>query len=123
MRLKKSLGQNFLRSTAVAKKLADSAKIALDDIVIEVGPGKGIITEILLQKAKKVIAVEKDGRMIEFLKETFAQEVAEEKLTLVHADILNFNQQSYTLEARGYKLNGSIPYYITEIFLQKYLLK
>ena len=121
IRLKKSLGQNFLLSNAIAKKLVNSANIALNDVVVEVGPGKGIITDILLQKTNRVVAVEKDERMVEYLKEKFSREVLSEKLILVHEDILNFSPQNWKLEIGNWKLIGAIPYYITGAFLRKFL--
>ncbi len=121
VRAKKALGQNFLTSASVAKKLVDSANIARDDIVVEVGPGKGIITHFLLEKTNRVIAVEKDERMVEYLKEKFSQELLSKKLTLVLADILNFNPNAYGLGSNAYKLIGAIPYYITGVFLRKFL--
>ncbi|MDP3726066.1 MAG: rRNA adenine N-6-methyltransferase family protein, partial [bacterium] len=106
MRLKKSLGQNFLRSNAVAKKLVDSGDIMTNDVVVEVGPGKGIITNFLLQKAGHVIAIEKDGRMIEYLKEKFSQEISSQKLTLVYGDILKFYPNDYELAPSAYIVVG-----------------
>jgi len=131
MRAKKSLGQNFLRSRAVARDLVDAASIQKTDVVVEVGPGKGIITRELLSRAKKVIAVEKDKRMIEHLKEKFSQEITDGKLILVHADILQFNPSDFQLSLPkadqpragtfNFQLIGSIPYYITGTFLRQFL--
>jgi len=121
MRAKKSLGQNFLRSRAVVRDLVDAASIQKTDVVVEVGPGKGIITYELLSRAKKVIAIEKDERMIEHLKEKFSQEITDGKLILAHADILQFNPKAYRLEPRAYVIIGAIPYYITGTFLRRFL--
>ena len=65
------LGQHFLIQKNIVKKIADVAEISKNDTVLEVGPGKGILTEELLNRAKKVIAVEKDKRLCEFLIHNF----------------------------------------------------
>jgi len=86
---KKSLGQYFLGDKGILKKIAIFAQIGKEDVVLEVGPGEGSLTEFILEKAKKVIAVEKDGRMIEFLKEKFSKEIKEGKLEVIEGDILD----------------------------------
>lgn len=120
---KKSLGQNFLKSLRTAELLIRAASIKNADVIVEVGPGEGVITELLLKKAAKIIAVEKDTRMISFLTEKFTEDVSRKKLILVHDDILFFNPSAYCLEPKAYKLIGSIPYYITGAFLRKFLTK
>ena len=67
----KSLGQNFLIDESVVAKIVESSKITKDDLVIEIGPGLGTLTKELLEKAKKVICIELDDRMIKILKERF----------------------------------------------------
>ncbi|MDO8572814.1 MAG: rRNA adenine dimethyltransferase family protein [bacterium] len=121
MRAKKSLGQNFLTSRGVARDIVAAAQIAPDDVVLEIGPGKGFLTEGLLQKAGKVIAVEKDVRMISYLKDKFAQEIRNGKLELVHGDILTLNPTNYKLKTNTYKLVANIPYYITGEILRTFL--
>src|SRR3989344_3189802 len=121
MRAKKSLGQNFLTSHAVAQDIIAAAHITPDDVVLEIGPGKGFLTEGLLQKAKKVIAVEKDGRMVEYLKDKFREEIRNGKLELIHQDILSFDPAGCGLRVTGYKLIANIPYYITGEILRTFL--
>ena len=118
---KKSLGQNFLKSKVALFKMIEAGEVNNEDIVLEVGPGKGVLTEKLLELAKKVIAVEKDDRLIEFLQEKFAAEISTKKLILIHDDILNFDPLAHSLQASKYKLIANIPYYITGIFLRKFL--
>ena len=110
---KKSLGQHFLTSKTVAEDLVRAAKVGGEDTVVEVGPGRGFITEELLKVARKVIAVEKDGALVEFLKEKFAEEVKTGQLTIVHDDILTFTPSHWKLGIGNWKLLGAIPYYIT----------
>lgn len=68
---KKSLGQNFLRDPKILKKIVDFAQIEKGDTVVEVGPGEGTLTKFLLERARKVIAIEKDGVLAEFLRVKF----------------------------------------------------
>jgi 16S rRNA (adenine1518-N6/adenine1519-N6)-dimethyltransferase len=121
MRAKKSLGQNFLTSQSVVDKIVETANLNDTDIVLEVGPGKGILTQALLRSAGKVIAVEKDDALIYLLKEKFAQEIKDEKLVLVRGDILKFDFKEHGLKKGNYKIVANIPYYITGEFLRKTL--
>jgi 16S rRNA (adenine1518-N6/adenine1519-N6)-dimethyltransferase len=121
MRAKKSLGQNFLTSQSVVDKIVETANLNDTDVVLEVGPGKGVLTQALLEKAGKVIAVEKDDALIYLLKERFAQEIKEEKLILVRGDILKFDFEEHGLKKGNYKIVANIPYYITGEFLRKTL--
>jgi len=111
---KKSLGQNFLMHARIAERIADSACLAPDAVVLEIGPGTGMLTRALLQRAAKVIAVEADYELFERLQSDFAREIAEGRLELVHSDIRVFDISSLP---RGYALVANIPYYLTgEIF-------
>lgn len=117
---RKSLGQHFLKSTAVVNAMVAAAKTSPDDTVLEAGPGKGILTGALLHKAQRVIAVEKDDRLIDFLKQKFSRDIALKKLLLVHDDILLFDSSDYKLKARSYKLVANIPYYITGLLFKEF---
>lgn len=121
MKAKKSLGQNFLKSKAVANDLVRASNITEEDIVIEVGPGKGMLTTELLKKAGVVIAVEKDDSLIPYLKERFKSEIKNKKLILEHGDILNFDTKKYNLKNNSYKIAANIPYYITGEILRLFL--
>jgi len=121
MYAKKSLGQNFLKSKGAVRKIIEVSRLTPGDTVLEVGPGKGVLTEALLQHAGKVIAIEKDDRLIEFLKEKFASELSGGKLELIHGDILDLNLESYKLKAQSYKLVANIPYYITGQLIRMFL--
>ncbi len=118
---KKSLGQNFLKSKMALYKMLEAGEVNDKDIILEVGPGKGILTEKLLEKAKQVIAVEKDDRLIDFLQDKFAKEISNGKLKIIHDDILNFKPDTWHLKPNTYKLIANIPYYITGQFLRKFL--
>lgn len=121
IKAKKSLGQNFLKSKMALKNMLEAGEVGENDIVLEAGPGKGVLTEELLKKASKVIAVEKDDVLVEFLRDKFSADIASGKFQLVHGDILDFSPSSYNLLPTTYKLLANIPYYITGQFLRKFL--
>jgi 16S rRNA (adenine1518-N6/adenine1519-N6)-dimethyltransferase len=118
---KKSLGQNFLKSEPALKKIIEAGEVSLNDIILEIGPGKGALTKKLLEKAGHVIAIEKDRNLVEFLKEKFEKEIKNKKLILVEDDCLKFNPKDYKLETKNYKLIANIPYNITGAILKKFL--
>lgn len=118
---KKSLGQNFLKSKTALFKMIEAGEIKKTDTILEIGPGKGVLTEKLLEVANKVIAIEKDHRLIEVLQEKFAQDIKTGKLFLVNEDILEFDLQNHNLKDGPYKIIANIPYYITGQFLRKFL--
>ncbi len=123
MYAKKSLGQNFLNSKAVAREIVTAAELVSTDTVLEIGPGKGFLTSGLLASGANIIAVEKDDRMIPLLLEKFAEEVASRKFTLIHGDIVDLlegSQPSLKLPA-AYKLVANIPYYLTGYILRTFL--
>ena len=95
---KKSLGQNFLKSEAALKKIIEVGEIKSSDIILEIGPGKGALTEKLLEKAELVVAVEKDRELFEFLKTKFEKEISSGQLTLKNSDILDFSVEQNILE-------------------------
>lgn len=121
MRAKKSLGQNFLNSKAVARDIVRAAELALGDTVLEIGPGKGFLTAELLTSGARVIAVEKDDRMTPLLEERFADKMKEGSLVLVHADIETFDLATYKLKAGNYKIVANIPYYLTGYIVRAFL--
>jgi len=121
-RAKKSLGQNFLKSEMALKKIIETGEIKPDDIILEIGPGKGKLTEKLLEKAELVIAVEKDRELFEFLKIKFEKEITEKKLFLIREDILKFEITKLTRQdLASYKIIANIPYNITGAILKKFL--
>lgn len=112
------LGQNFLMHKATASRIVEAAGITKNDTVLEVGPGKGMLTRELLARAKKVIALEVDTTLIPLLNETFAKEVAEKRLVLIEGDVRSFTPA----QIRGkYSLVANIPYYITGEIIRHFL--
>ncbi len=118
---KKSLGQNFLHAPQVIMAMVHAAEISADSIILEVGPGKGALTEKLLVTGATIIAIEKDDRAIPFLSEKFKDEIEKGKLKIIHGDILEMDPSSLGLNANQYKIVANIPYYISGEFLRKFL--
>jgi len=118
---KKSLGQHFLHAPNVVGAMIHAARIEPDMNVLEIGPGKGVLTIGLLKAGAKVIAVEKDERAIEYMKENFATEIASGKLKLIQGDTLDINPADIGLEKDNYIIVANIPYYITGEIIRKFL--
>jgi 16S rRNA (adenine1518-N6/adenine1519-N6)-dimethyltransferase len=94
---KKSLGQNFLKSILALNKIVEAGEINENDTILEIGPGKGALTEKLLEKGCKVIAVEKDRDLIEFLQEKFQKEIENKRFFLIENDILEIEVGEVTV--------------------------
>jgi 16S rRNA (adenine1518-N6/adenine1519-N6)-dimethyltransferase len=148
---KKSLGQHFLNSPGVLRKIIDAATLTTGETVLEIGPGTGVLTRALLDAGARVIAVEKDARAIAMLEQTFFKECSSDQLTIIEGDILDpalFNSspsltpqdnttqasvstpdslrikklaQLSTLKNGNFSLIANIPYYITGAILEKFL--
>ncbi len=118
---KKSLGQNFLKSEMILKKIVETGNIQEGETVLEIGPGKGALTQKLLASNCQLIAIEKDNDLYDFLKTKFEKEISSGQLNLIHGDVLEFNTESYKLKAGSYKLIANIPYNITGAILKKFL--
>lgn len=121
MKPKKSLGQNFLKSEKALNQMIDSASVSDQDVVLEIGPGKGALTEKLLETGAKVLVVEKDRELIPVLEEKFQEKIKNKKLKLIEGDILEFSPSTYSLKPGAYKLVANIPYYITGAIIRKFL--
>lgn len=113
MKAKKHLGQNFLINNDTLDTIIQSADIEPQDTVIEVGPGKGILTAALLKKAAKVISIEKDEDLISHLQQTFKNN---DNFELINADVLET-----IVPTEAYKVVANIPYYITSPILRHFL--
>ena len=112
MYAKKSLGQNFLNSISVAKDITGAAHITPSDTVLEIGPGKGILTAELLRSGAQVVAFEKDESLKEYLQKKFKKELEAQRLILIYDDIFNLEKHKIILP-KNFKVVANIPYYIT----------
>ena len=116
-KLSKSLGQNFITDRNVIEKIIDGAEINSDDLVIEIGPGIGVLTAAAAESAARVIAVEIDKKLIPILSETLG---GYDNIKVINRDILktdineiiNEEKESGTFSGRV-KIIGNLPYYIT----------
>lgn len=114
-------GQNFLSDPKILKKISDFSGFGKEDTILEIGPGQGGLTEFLLQKGGRVIAVEKDKFISEKLRNRFSDHILNNKLKLIEKDILDFEPKNYNLNGGDYVLVGNIPYYITGALFKKFL--
>ncbi|PIR86420.1 ribosomal RNA small subunit methyltransferase A [Candidatus Kaiserbacteria bacterium CG10_big_fil_rev_8_21_14_0_10_43_70] len=117
------LGQHFLKARWIATMLAYESGAKKGDTVVEIGPGKGVLTVELLRLGAKVIAIEIDGALIPILKEKFAGEIASGTLTLIHADIMDdsITMKKFGFEGNDYRVAANIPYYITGAIIRRFL--
>ena len=120
---KKSLGQHFLNSAHYLRVVADAAHIQEGDVVLEIGPGEGTLTEVLLEHGAKVIAIEKDSRLIPLLREKF-KHFDMSKFQVVEGDALDFDTstfRNFDISNDRFAVVGNIPYYITGALFKKFL--
>lgn len=113
-RAKKSLGQNFLVNDSVLPTIINAADIKAGDIVIEIGPGLGILTRALLDAGAKVFAIEKDFDLVAKLTQTFGNS---KSLKIVHQDALWFDFSHF----QKYKVVANLPFNIASPLIRKFL--
>lgn len=120
----KALGQNFLIDEEVLEDIVKAADVSNEDLVIEIGPGLGTLTNLLLEKAKKVICIELDERMLAILQERFT---FYNNFELIHEDVLKVDLKKIIKEEREnsqiqkVKIVANLPYYITTPIIMKLL--
>jgi len=120
MKAKKSLGQNFLHAKRFIHQAIAAMDITSADTIVEIGPGKGALTtEILAAEPQKLIAIEADKRMVEYLHERFSDEIENGMLEIIHNDVLEIDIAK-TIPI-PYKLIGNLPFYITGAIFRKFL--
>ncbi len=116
------LGQHFLFDPAILDRIVDALEPSDQDIVIEIGPGLGTLTERLAGRVRRVIAIEKDRELAKKLRETFAPLTG--NVSVVEGDALELDWHGLVAEATvpgGYKVTGNIPYAITSPLIEKAL--
>ncbi|MBI2862862.1 MAG: ribosomal RNA small subunit methyltransferase A [Chloroflexi bacterium] len=114
---RKQLGQHFLADQQVAQKIIDAAELRPDDQVLEVGPGLGALTYLLADRCAWLMAVERDARLAEHLKNAFQ---GRPNVSIVYGDILAFDPCSQ-FRQRGYVVIADLPYAITSPTLRHFL--
>ena len=122
LKLKKSLGQNFLIDTNILKQIADAAEISEETGVIEIGPGIGALTEQLAKRAKKVLAFEIDQRLMPILNETLSPY---SNVNIINEDVLKADVRKAVEEnfdeGQDIVVVANLPYYVTTPILMKLL--
>ncbi len=112
-RFQKKFGQNFLIDTHVLEKIVAAAEITKEDLVLEIGPGIGTLTQYLCEAAREVVAVEIDRNLIPILEDTLS---GYENVTILNEDILKLDLNRLVQEKNGgrpIKVVANLPYYIT----------
>ncbi len=112
----KSLSQNFLIDQNIIDMIVKSACLTPQDTVLEIGPGMGALTQSLLKTNATVIAVEKDNRLVPYLRKQFCSE----KLSVIQGDILTLNLQNLFIKNKKIKVISSLPYQVTSQILDKF---
>jgi len=118
IRPSKKLGQNFLIGKRAIKKIITAANLQSNDLVLEIGPGLGTLTQELTKRVKRVIAIEKDPRMVEILRETMSNF---KNIKIIQDDILKV--EICKLFKNSYKVVASLPFYLTAPVIRKFLEK
>lgn len=125
---KKYLGQNFLKkekAQKIIKEIIRATEIKKEDIILEIGPGFGVLTKEIVKKAQKIIAVEKDKRLADYLKQDKNLKdlcrLSSCQLKIINEDVLKFNFKDYNLTPYNFKVVGNIPYSITSPLIRKFL--
>lgn len=120
-RFSKSLGQNFLIDESIVEQIIDGAEIGPDDVVLEVGPGIGVMTQAMARRAKKVVAIEIDDSLLPVLDETLAEE---DNVEVIHGDVLKVDLQKIIdekLDGQAPKVVANLPYYVTTPIIMRFL--
>lgn len=115
------LGQHFLANAHYAKVLVDAAATRADETILEIGPGKGMLTRELLKTGAHVVAVEKDESLAAFLRGEFAGEIAAGQFDIRTMDVRDATPEALGLSAGKYVVAANIPYYITGEILRQFL--
>lgn len=117
----KSLGQNFIIDEHVLTRILEGSQINGDDMILEIGPGIGVMTDALCSHAQKVVSVEIDKTLIPVLKETVGHH---ENLVVINQDVLKLDINNLIIEQFGEKrpkLVANLPYYVTTPIIMKFL--
>jgi len=120
----KGLGQNFLADKRVLRKIVTTAELKPDDIVLEIGPGPGNLTLELAKRVKRVVAIEKDPKMVEILKNVI-DEQGIQNVQIIQDDVLKIKNWKFNrnlkFKIKNYKVVANLPYYIASPIIRYFL--
>ena len=122
-RPRKSLGQHFLVDSRIASRIVESAQLTLDDVVLEVGPGRGVLTRRLVREAGLVVAIELDATLCRELPSRL-ENPPNLRCVLAdarEADLPSFVETEQGTNAAGYKVVGNLPYYAANPIMRRTL--
>lgn len=115
---KKKFGQNFLTDKNLLEQIVERAGVSGDDVVVEIGAGKGALTEVLSRHSKRVVSFEIDKELVDFLTEKFAGTNVE----MCFSDIMKISDDELkSIVGEKFKLVANLPYYITSPILTRFL--
>lgn len=115
-------GQHFLVQRGIAERIVDAALLGEDDTVVEIGPGTGVLTQILVKRAKRLIAIESDRKLARLISDKFSEEIAGGEMEVVFADALKFDFNSIGGRVGGkYSVVANLPYNISTEMIFKLL--
>ncbi|HVF46886.1 MAG TPA: 16S rRNA (adenine(1518)-N(6)/adenine(1519)-N(6))-dimethyltransferase RsmA [Pyrinomonadaceae bacterium] len=120
MRAKKSLGQNFLREETVIGRIVNALELLPYETVIEIGPGRGALTEKLIETGAEVVAVEIDRQLVPALRVQFH---SSSNFTVIEADVMETDLSALVDPGTKAKLVANLPYYISTAILQKLIVE
>ncbi len=110
LKAKKHLGQNFLKDLRIQQRIIQACGLSPDDVVVEIGPGQGVLSTLIAPYVKKLICVEMDRDLIAPLRDQIPD------AQIIHADFLKWNMSDLPT---GIKVIGNIPYYISTPIIEK----
>lgn len=120
-RFSKGLGQNFLIDEQIIDRICDGAEIGPDDDILEIGPGIGVMTQAMAERARKVVAIEIDRSLIPVLAETLGEY---DNVEVIQGDVMNVDLKALIaekFEGRKPKVVANLPYYITTPIIMMFL--
>ena len=118
-------GQNYIKDPSLVRRLLEKTTVDERDTVLEIGPGQGVFTREILERAGQLVSIEIDDGNVQYLKDMYKEEIKSKQLEIVHKDALLFEYRwaQTNIVDNHYKIVASIPYSISSELFKKFLLK